>query len=102
MRVADAYEKATPWRQRRPALEPGLAPERPAPHAPPTPAVTLDLATQDFLAGLAMRAGLTLDESQLAFLYQAAPNAFAMADRLRQSVAWSDEPANTFRFKDSL
>ncbi len=102
LRVADAYEKATPWRQRRPALEPGLAPERPAPHAPPTPAVTLDVATQDFLAGLAMRAGLTLDESQLAFLYQAAPNAFAMADRLRQSVAWSDEPANTFRFRDSL
>ena len=61
LRVADAYEKATPWRQRRPALEPGLAPERPAPHAPPTPAVTLDVATQDFLAGLAMRAGLTLD-----------------------------------------
>jgi len=102
LRVADAYEKATPWRQRRPALEPGLAPERPAPHAPPTPAVTLDVATQDFLAGLAMRAGLTLDESQLAFLYQAAPDAFAMADRLRQSVVWSDEPANTFRFRDSL
>ncbi len=98
LRVADAYEKATPWRQRRPALEPGLATERPAPHAPPTPPVTLDLATQGFIAEQAMRAGLTLDESQLAFLYQAAPDAFAMAGRLRQPIAWSDEPANTFHF----
>jgi aspartyl-tRNA(Asn)/glutamyl-tRNA(Gln) amidotransferase subunit A len=97
-RVADAYEKATPWRRRRPALEAGLAPERPAPHAPPAPAVTLDMASRDFVAGLATRAGLTLDESQLAFLYQAAPDAFAMADRLHRPIAWSDEPANTFRF----
>ena len=43
-------------------------------------------------------AGLTLDDSQLAFLYQAAPDAFAMADRPRQPITWSDEPANTFRF----
>ena len=98
LRVADAYEKATPWRQRRPELEPGLTPDRPAPHAPPTPAVTLDVASQDFIAGLATRAGLTLDESQLAFLYEAAPDAFSMADRLRQPIAWSDEPANTFHF----
>jgi aspartyl-tRNA(Asn)/glutamyl-tRNA(Gln) amidotransferase subunit A len=67
-------------------------------YAPPTPAGTLDVASQDFIAGLAARAGLTLDESQLAFLYQAAPDAFAMADRLRQPIPWSDEPANTFRF----
>ena len=98
LRVADAYEKATPWRQHRPALEPGVVPERPVPHAPPTPAVTLEVASQDFVARLAKRAGLTLDESQLAFLYQAAPHTFAMADRLRQPLAWSDEPANTFRF----
>ncbi len=98
LRVADAYEKATPWRQRRPALEPGFAPEHPAPQAPPTPAVTLDVATQDFVARLATRAGLTLNETQLAFLYEAAPDAFAMADRLRHPITWSDEPANTFRF----
>ena len=100
LRVADAFEKATPWRRRRPALEPGPAPERPAPHAPPTPAVTLDGAARDLVAGLARRAGLTLDDTQLAFLYQAAPDAFAMADRLRRPTAWSDEPANIFRFRD--
>ena len=98
LRVADAYEKTTPWRQCRPDLKPGPTPERPAPHAPPTPAVTLDVATRKFVAGLATRAGLTLDETQLAFLYQGAPDVFAMADRLRQPLAWSDEPASTFRF----
>jgi aspartyl-tRNA(Asn)/glutamyl-tRNA(Gln) amidotransferase subunit A len=94
--VADAYEKATPWRARRPELEPGLAPKRPAPHKPPTPDVTLDGATQNLVAGIARRAGLTLDDAQLAFLYEAAPDVFAMADRLRRPLAWSDEPANTF------
>ena len=98
LRVADAYEKATPWRGRRPALEAGPDPERPAPHAPSPPEVTLDKATQELAAGMARRAGLQLDETQLAFLYEAAPEAFAMADRLRQPLAWSDEPANTFRF----
>ena len=99
LRVADAYEKATPWRGRRPALEAAPDPERPAADAPPPPRVTLDTATQDLVAELARRAGLELDESQLAFLYQAAPEAFAMADRLRPPLAWSDEPANTFRFR---
>ncbi len=98
LRVADAYERATPWRRRRPALEAGPDAERPAPDAPSPPAVTLDTATRDLVAGLARRAGLELDETRLAFLYQAAPEAFAMADRLRRPLAWSDEPANTFQF----
>ena len=98
LRVADAYEKATPWRQRRPVLDTGSVAENPPPHAPPPPDVTLDAKTQALVAGLARRAGLALEESQLAFLYQAAPEAFAMADRLRQPLEWSDEPANTFRF----
>jgi len=98
LRVADCFEKATPWHQRHPVLEPGLTPERPAPYSPPTPAVTLDLKSQDIIAAQANRAGLTLDESQLAFLYQAAPDALAMADRLRQPISWPDEPANIFRF----
>jgi aspartyl-tRNA(Asn)/glutamyl-tRNA(Gln) amidotransferase subunit A len=98
LRVADAYEKATAWRARRPDLRPGPAPERPAPHAPPTPEVTLDEATQALAQGMAARAGLSLNDTQLAFLYDAAPDAFAMAARLRQPLTWWDEPANTFRF----
>lgn len=98
LRVADAYEKATPWRRRRPPLEAGPVPERPPADAPPPPAVKLDATSQALVAGLAQRAGLELTESQLAFLYEAAPEAFAMANRLRQPLSWSDEPANTFRF----
>ena len=98
LRVADAYEKATTWRGRRPVIEAGTDAEQPAPHAPAPPEVTLDSAAQDLVAGIARHAGLELDETQTAFLYHAAPEAFAMAARLRQPLAWSNEPANTFRF----
>jgi aspartyl-tRNA(Asn)/glutamyl-tRNA(Gln) amidotransferase subunit A len=98
LRVADCYENASSWHQRHPVLEAGLTPERPAPYSPPVPAVTLDAASQNVIAAQARRAGLTLDDSQLAFLYQAAPDALAMADRLRRPIGWSDEPANVFRF----
>ncbi|MBT5457012.1 MAG: hypothetical protein HOK82_10420, partial [Rhodospirillaceae bacterium] len=97
LRVADAFERATPWRARRPDLTPGPEPERPAPYAPPTPDITLEPATQTLVDGLAARAGLTLTDSQLAFLYQAAPDVLAMADRLRHRRDWSEEPASIFR-----
>jgi aspartyl-tRNA(Asn)/glutamyl-tRNA(Gln) amidotransferase subunit A len=100
LRAADAYEKATPFRDHRPDLTPGLTPERPEPYAPPTPDITLDAATQSFAAGMAKRAGLSLNETQLAFLYQGAPGVFAMADRLREPITWWDEPGNTFNFPE--
>jgi hypothetical protein len=34
----------------------------------------------------------------LAFLYEAAPGVFDMADRLREPITWWDEPGNTFNF----
>ena len=98
LRAAGAYEKATPFRDRRPDLQPGLAPDRPAPFAPATPRITLDTATQALVAGMAKRAGLSLNERNLAFLYEAAPGVFAMADRLREPITWWDEPGNTFNF----
>jgi len=97
LRVADAIEKATPWRRQRPEIIPDPNPQRPAPYAPPTPDVTLDPAMQDLVAGLAERAGLSLNETQRAFLFQAAPDVLAMADRLRQRRDWSEEPASIFR-----
>ena len=98
LRVADAYEKATTWRERRPAIEAGTDAEQPTTHAASLPEVTLNSATQDLVAGLARRAGLRLDKTQLAILNRAAPQALAMADRLRRPLAWSNEPANTFHF----
>jgi aspartyl-tRNA(Asn)/glutamyl-tRNA(Gln) amidotransferase subunit A len=98
LRVADAYEKATPWHRRHPKLEATTTFDRPAPYAPPTPPVTLDAESQAFVATQARQAGLSLTDDQLAFLYEAAPHALAMAERLRQPLSWSDEPASIFRF----
>lgn len=96
LRVADAYERATPWR-RRPEITALADPQRPEPYPPPTPDVTLDPATQDLVTGLATRAGLSLNDTQLAFLFQAAPDVLAMADRVRHRRDWTEEPANIFR-----
>ncbi|MFT6580002.1 MAG: aspartyl-tRNA(Asn)/glutamyl-tRNA(Gln) amidotransferase subunit A [Alphaproteobacteria bacterium] len=98
LRAANAYEKATPFRNRRPELKPGLHPERPQPFAPAIPAVTLDADMQAVVLGMAKQAGLTLNEAQQAVLFEAAPDVFAMADRLRQPITWWDEPGNTFNF----
>lgn len=96
LRVAHAFEKATPWHERHPVLKAEPHPERPEPYAPPTPAVTLDPATQALADAMAERAGLSLNERQLAFLYEATPDALAMAERLRRPVPWSVEPASVF------
>jgi aspartyl-tRNA(Asn)/glutamyl-tRNA(Gln) amidotransferase subunit A len=98
LRAANAYEKATPFRDRRPDLKPGLRPARPAPYAPAIPPVTLDADTQAVVLGMAERAGLSLNKAQQAVLFEAAPDVFAMAARLRQPITWWDEPGNTFNF----
>jgi hypothetical protein len=60
--------------------------------------VTLDADMQAVVLGMAKQAGLTLNEAQQAVLFEAAPDVFAMADRLRQPITWWDEPGNTFNF----
>ena len=97
LRVAHAYEKATPWRQRRPLLTPGAAP-------PPVPVMTtvgkidVDERTRTLTQMMAERAGLKLDDWLLECLYQLAPYAFAMSSRIRRDHAWGEEPANVFAF----
>ena len=97
LRFADAYEKATPWRERRPELRAGPRPDEKLPEYPP-PAPDLDPQTAALVAGMAKRAGLRLDAHQLAILQECAPHVFAMAERVRGEYAWTDEPANTFWF----
>lgn len=97
LRVAHAYEKATPWRQRRPLLTPGAAP-------PPVPVMTtagkidVDERTRALTKMMAERAGLKLDDWLLECLYQLAPYAFAMGSRIRRDHAWAEEPSNVFAF----
>lgn len=98
LRVADAYEKATPWRKRRPRLEPD------APVPPSTPAIPAperaDIASleRDRIAAIARHAGLDLSEAQFEQLCAAAPYMNAMLGRLRRDRHWGEEPANSFRF----
>lgn len=98
LRVGHAYERATSWRARRPALVKG------APRVPVTPApylsgaLALDQPTRDFVEQAAQRAGVTLNELQFELLCESAPYALAMSDRMRRPRDRAEEPANVFRF----
>lgn len=97
LRVADAYEKATPWRTRRPPLVPG-APPPPVPVPTALGKVDVDADTRALTVSLAQRAGLKVDDRLLDRLCELAPYAFAMAARIRRDHAWAEEPANVFSF----
>jgi aspartyl-tRNA(Asn)/glutamyl-tRNA(Gln) amidotransferase subunit A len=95
LRIAHAYEQATPWRSRRPALVPGAMPP-PLP-AIPDPVSDLDAAGRDGVAHACRRAGLTLTDRQFEMVCAAAPYVEAMTSRLRRPRAYSEEPANIYR-----
>ncbi|GGJ38675.1 amidase [Neoroseomonas lacus] len=98
MRIADAYERATPWRQRRPVLDPKAAFSTALPPLPdPTPA-EISAADRDAVALVARRAGLSLNERQFELLCASAPYVEAMARRLRRPRGFAEEPSNVFRF----
>ena len=95
--AGDAYERATQWRDRRPALSAGAhAPEIDPPQIVPDTA-ECDEDTRELAERLARNAGLDLTDAQLAILFEAAPHARAMARRLRRDRSWFEEPANVFR-----
>jgi aspartyl-tRNA(Asn)/glutamyl-tRNA(Gln) amidotransferase subunit A len=99
LRAAHAYEQATEWRARRPALVAGTP--RVAITPPPyLSGAEVDAATRARTADHARRAGLKLDDTQLALLCEIAPHAFAMAQRIRKDHRRSVEPANVFRFSE--
>jgi aspartyl-tRNA(Asn)/glutamyl-tRNA(Gln) amidotransferase subunit A len=97
LRAAHAYEKATTWRERRPALVAG-APRVPIAPPPYLSGVEVDSETRERVDQCVQRAGLRLDDAQFALLCEVAPHAFAMAQRIRRDHARSAEPANVFRF----
>ena len=100
LRVAYAYEQATPWHARRPRL---LAGARPSAITPPLAAarsITLETPTQTLVEMLAQRAGLKLNDKLFALLCAAAPHALAMAQRVKRRRDRFDEPADVFRLPD--
>ena len=95
LRIGHAYERATGWRDRRPALVPGAEPP-PLP-ARPDPVSDLGDEGRAAVAQACRRAGLTLTERQFEMACVAAPYVEAMTARLRHSRAFGEEPANTFQ-----
>ena len=95
LRIGHAYERATGWRERRPALQPGAVPS-PLPAAP-DPVSDLGDAARAAVAQACRRAGLTLTERQFEMACVAAPHVEAMTARLRRPRAFGEEPANTFQ-----
>lgn len=97
MRVAHAYESATPWRKRRPALDPNGAPLALPPV--PAPAVPdINAARRDEIAALCQRAGLTMNDRHFAQLCATAPYVDAMVGRLRRDPEFHEEPSSIVSF----
>ena len=100
LRVAHAYEKATPWRDRRPALVAGRAPVAVARGDEAAAAPECDAQLSVRVEVMARGAGLQLDDGLFAMLCEAAPHALAMAGRIRRDLASTDAPASVFRFPE--
>jgi aspartyl-tRNA(Asn)/glutamyl-tRNA(Gln) amidotransferase subunit A len=103
LRVADAYERATPWRQRRPKLDFAAKPLAQPPVPPPEPS-TLSPERRAEIAARCRDAGLTqLNERMFEQLCASVPALEAMLGRLRRlENGFDDEPANIFVFPSAL
>jgi aspartyl-tRNA(Asn)/glutamyl-tRNA(Gln) amidotransferase subunit A len=98
LRVAHAYEKATPWRRKRPQLDPAIEFSTALPPVPGPEPAQIDGATRDRVAVACRAAGLILSERQFEMTCAAAPFVIAMIGRLYRDRAYGEEPANVFQF----
>jgi aspartyl-tRNA(Asn)/glutamyl-tRNA(Gln) amidotransferase subunit A len=102
LRIGHAYERATDWHTRRPPLVAGAT----APEVTPPPLLSgvadqVDGATRDLCVKSARQAGLKLDDQTLMQLFEGAPYALGMVQRLRRDHDVQHEPANVFSFPPS-
>ena len=98
LRTAHAYEAATPWRDRRPALVEGTppVPVGPAPEQPAGEGV--DRSMRDFVDAMLARAGLSPSDAVRDAACAAAPAVLDAMGSLPRDHAFSDEPASVFGF----
>ena len=102
LRAGHAFQSATDWHRREPALVAGAAKPALTPIAIPTDAPDTDAKTRAHCDAMAERAGLRLDDMQRVLLYRAAPYALEMSARLRRDHGFDEAPANAFRFPDAI
>jgi aspartyl-tRNA(Asn)/glutamyl-tRNA(Gln) amidotransferase subunit A len=98
LKAGHAFEKATPWRNRRPDLTPG---DDPLPVGTPdmsTDISNVDDATRARVDMALAQAGLDLPEEIYRQVLEAAPHALALAGRIPRDHGFKDEPANTWSF----
>jgi len=99
LRIGYAYEQATTWHTRRPKLTAGAAqPKLNPPRHEPTLPDELNTSQIDLVRAMVKKAGLTLNERQMAMVLEVAPYVLAMADRVRRMPERALEPCNVFRF----
>ena len=98
LRVAHAYEQSTPWRARRPALDPDATFSAAQPPVPPPEKANIPARRRDEIAAMCERAGLTLHERHFEQLCATAPYVEEMTGHLKRDLAFHDEPANVFQF----
>jgi aspartyl-tRNA(Asn)/glutamyl-tRNA(Gln) amidotransferase subunit A len=98
LRVAHAYERATPWRTRRPRLDHDAEFSTALPPIPDPEPAQIDAATRDRVAVACRAAGLTFSDRQFEMACAAAPYVIAMTGRLYRDRAYNEEPANIFQF----
>jgi aspartyl-tRNA(Asn)/glutamyl-tRNA(Gln) amidotransferase subunit A len=97
LRIAHAYEEATPWRARRPLLDPHATLSTELPPIPDPEPGDADAATRARAASACRAAGLTLTDRQFAMVCAAAPYVEAMTGRLCRKRHWAEEPAPLLR-----
>ena len=97
MRVAQAYESATPWKSRRPDMDPNAV-ITPQPAPPPPEKATISQARRDEIAAICKRAGLTVPDNHFEQLCAAAPYVEEMVGHLESDLKFHDEPASVFQF----
>ena len=95
LRIGHAYQRATEWHLRHPALGPhASAPPVEEPETLPEPHGEAVTALRAECLAAAGRAGLDLDRRMLAQLLDGAPYALAMADRMPRDHGYAEAPAN--------
>ena len=96
LQVAHAYENATPWRSRRPVIDPNEPFSTLLPPVPDPEKATIGQARRDEIAAICKRAGLTLNERHFEQLCASAPYIEEMTGHLGRSWAFHDEPSSVF------
>jgi len=98
LRVAQAYETATTWKSRRPALDPNASFSTAQPPVPEPEKATISQVRRDEIAAICKRAGLTVPERHFEQLCATAPYVEEMVGHLERDLKFHDEPASIFQF----